>query len=334
MSSPAEIAIGPLLIGWMGNLFLFGVATVQCYIYMTSFKQDRLWTKIYVSVLYSANIANTIFLAVYLYNTLIKHFSDVEGLASVDWLFATDPVMTGFIAAQVQLFFVWRVKVLTGSTVAALATLVPTVAGFIGSLASSISIRTFNKFAEFNGFKGWVITWLVGETMADLMITTVLVTYLSKQKSGFKGSNELIDRIIRSTVQTGAVTSIFATIDLILFLVFPDNGLHLIFNVPLAKLYTTMLMSSLNSRKGWQYSSNDNGKMGSRPYTNAGIGTTSFRNGRPAQIVVHVDAHEMTDRMYGVDVQGDLEMNGSMSQEDTKGTMGGGSDSIVVPGKR
>ncbi|KAK7436179.1 hypothetical protein VKT23_019255 [Stygiomarasmius scandens] len=228
MTSPAEVALGPLFIGWMGNIFLFGVVTVQCYIYLKSYKQDRLWTKVYVAVLYLANLVNTIFLAIYLYETLIKNFSDLEGLGRVDWLFATDPVMTGFIASQVQLFFVWRVKVLTGSTIAAIATLVPTVAGF-------------------------------------------------------------------TTVQTGAITSAFATIDIILFLVFPDNGLHLIFNVPLAKLYSTMLMSSLNSRKGWQYSSGDGGKMSSRPYNG---GTTSFRNGRPAQIVVHVDAHEMTDRFY------------------------------------
>jgi len=35
--------------------------------------------------------------------------------------------------------------------------------------------------------------------------------------------------------------------------------------------------------------------MSSRPYNG---GTTSFRNGRAAQILVHVDAHEMTDRFY------------------------------------
>lgn len=33
------------------------------------------------------------------------------------------------------------------------------------------------------------------------------------------------------------------------------SGLHLIFNLPLSKLYTNSLMSSLNSRQGWQYDS-------------------------------------------------------------------------------
>ena len=33
------------------------------------------------------------------------------------------------------------------------------------------------------------------------------------------------------------------------------TGIHLIFNLPLSKLYTNSLMSSLNSRAGWKYGS-------------------------------------------------------------------------------
>ena len=76
------------------------------------------------------------------------------------------------------------------------------------------------------------------------------------------------------TVQTGLITALCAIINLILFLIFvrpipssfnlsflntllsshQPTGLHLIFNLPLSKLYTNSLMSSLNSRSGWQYS--------------------------------------------------------------------------------
>lgn len=75
------------------------------------------------------------------------------------------------------------------------------------------------------------------------------------------------------TVQTGMITAICAIIDLVLFLASVSSGqtvcgskdlltftptqpsgLHLIFNLPLSKLYTNSLMSSLNSRMGWKYS--------------------------------------------------------------------------------
>ena len=76
------------------------------------------------------------------------------------------------------------------------------------------------------------------------------------------------------TVQTGLITALCAIIDLVLFLVSVSprvhlppasrvdrplppllspqpTGLHLIFNLPLAKLYTNSLLSSLNSRALW-----------------------------------------------------------------------------------
>jgi hypothetical protein len=69
------------------------------------------------------------------------------------------------------------------------------------------------------------------------------------------------------TVQTGAITAVFAIIDLVTFLIsvrppvlsypsiygtnisfWQNSGLHLAFNFPLAKLYTNSLLSTLNAR--------------------------------------------------------------------------------------
>ncbi|KAG8707029.1 hypothetical protein FRC08_000734, partial [Ceratobasidium sp. 394] len=52
------------------------------------------------------------------------------------------------------------------------------------------------------------------------------------------------------TVQTGLLMSLWAVVDLIVFLVVPNN-LHLLFSLPLSKLCTNSLMSTLNSRGGW-----------------------------------------------------------------------------------
>lgn len=38
---------------------------------------------------------------------------------------------------------------------------------------------------------------------------------------------------------------------------------HVMINLPLAKLYTNSLMSSLNSRQGWQYDSSNGSIIGS-----------------------------------------------------------------------
>lgn len=71
------------------------------------------------------------------------------------------------------------------------------------------------------------------------------------------------------TVQTGLVTALCATLDLICFFASVSNtisaqpcnllsmkqptALHTAFNEPMAQLYANSLMSSLNSRSGWGY---------------------------------------------------------------------------------
>ncbi|KAE9390870.1 hypothetical protein BT96DRAFT_801391, partial [Gymnopus androsaceus JB14] len=101
-----------------------------------------------------------------------------------------------------------------------------------------------------------VIMWLVGECLGDIAITCVLYSFVlalltricsHKHKTGFEASDVLVDRIIRLTVQTGLITACCATLDIVFFLTDP-TGIHLIFNFPLAKLYTNSVMSSLNSR--------------------------------------------------------------------------------------
>ncbi|KAL4248567.1 hypothetical protein AB1N83_014126 [Pleurotus pulmonarius] len=50
------------------------------------------------------------------------------------------------------------------------------------------------------------------------------------------------------TLQTGLLTSIFASLDAILFLAIPDTAYNFALDFPLSKLYTNSLLSSLNAR--------------------------------------------------------------------------------------
>lgn len=138
-------------------------------------------------------------------------------------VFVTDPALTGIICGAVQLFFAWRVKVLTsnwylGALVAILA--LAGIGGSIATASASLATGTFTKFQEFQSI---VIVWLVSACVGDFTITAILVWYLRKHKTGFQGSDELVDRIIRATVQTGLITSIMAIIDLIVYLVDPSG---------------------------------------------------------------------------------------------------------------
>ncbi len=117
------------------------------------------------------------------------------------------------------LFFAWRVKVLTSNWYLAALVAALALAGAGGAIAATAKIRVIPGFADFQEFQSVVIIWLVASCVADIAITAILVSYLRRHKTGFQGSDELVDRIIRATVQTGLITSVVAIVDLILFLV-------------------------------------------------------------------------------------------------------------------
>ncbi|KAJ7220707.1 hypothetical protein GGX14DRAFT_431798 [Mycena pura] len=113
MSVPsAAYAHGPMLIGVMLNVLLLGVVVMQVHIYFktyTHFDPRRL--KSLVAFVFIANVLNTGFAVADLYLALINHFGDFQYLKM-----STCPAhsLQGAVAGAVQMFFAWRVRVLTG----------------------------------------------------------------------------------------------------------------------------------------------------------------------------------------------------------------------------
>ncbi|ETW83074.1 hypothetical protein HETIRDRAFT_474219 [Heterobasidion irregulare TC 32-1] len=251
----AKLLHGPMLAGTFINAVLYGVSITQVYIYVKTFRTtDKQWIKGFIAVLFALDTINTVFDMAFMYDSVISHFGDVAYIQNANWIFCTDPALTGVIGVTVQLFFAWRVKILTGSTAASIVIALTAILQCLAGIATSIAVGFIPAYLEFRRFKPAVIVWLAGSAACDTMITIVLVWHLRRHKGGFSTTDDVIDRIIRVTVQTGMLTSLVALIDLVLFISSP-SGLHLAFNFPLSKLYTNSLLSSLNSRKGWAFTS-------------------------------------------------------------------------------
>ncbi|RPD62724.1 hypothetical protein L227DRAFT_609293 [Lentinus tigrinus ALCF2SS1-6] len=304
MGSPAMEIYGPIFIGVVFNIALYGIMVTQTYLYFQMYKRDRTWMKLLVFLLFICDTVNCAFDVAFVYIPLVNNFGNNEAISRASWVFATDPFMTGFIAALVQFFFAWRVKVLTANMFAVCVICFCSFAQLCGGLGTSIAVGMIPEFVQFRKFQVIVIIWLAFSAVADTLITAALVWHLRRNKTGMALTDGIINKIIRMTVQTGLITALCAIIDLILFIVSP-TGLHLIFNLPLSKLYTNSLMSSLNSRSGWQYS--DSSQVMSQ---NANRSETqrlprvrnvnmlkSGDHGRrgPQEIYIDVESHEMVD---------------------------------------
>jgi len=112
-------------------------------------------------------------------------------------------------------------------------------------------------FVDFKSFKLVAILAFASEMLGDIMISSILVWFLQTHKSGFRHSNEMVDRIVRFTLQTGLLTLGLVGADMLLYLMNRTGGTYLLLNIVTSKIYTSSLLSSLNSRQGWGYDTSE-----------------------------------------------------------------------------
>ncbi|KDQ23257.1 hypothetical protein PLEOSDRAFT_171365 [Pleurotus ostreatus PC15] len=264
---PAEVAHGSIFIGFVIKLILYGLIILQGYLYFATFKRDRGWMKFLIAFLLVADTVNIVFDTIYLYTALIKHFDDPGYLANANWLFATGD------------------NHCSSATVLCMAS--QSIDGqYLDGFFDSSYIHFQQSHPFIAGSQSVLSEPLLRQSGCDHMACWFRCVrslhnhsndMASRQhKNTFGGSNQVIDRIIRSwafnsifclwflikisvTVQTGLLQTVLAIIDLIFFLVDP-SGTHLIFNWILSKLYSNTILSSLNSRSGWKFGSSDDGQ--------------------------------------------------------------------------
>ncbi|EKM79469.1 hypothetical protein AGABI1DRAFT_114029, partial [Agaricus bisporus var. burnettii JB137-S8] len=295
MAGGSEIVHGPLFLGTAFNVLLYGISITQTYLYLTSSKEDKWFIKYFVYFLFITDTIHTVFTLVYLYDSLIKNFGNVPYLETANWIFSTDPALTGIIGGAVQAFFSWRVKVLTRNTFLSLFILFCSVISFFMGLATAAAIAFIPKFNEFQRFRIVVILWLGSSCIADIVITTTMVLYLRRHRTGFSQTDHQVDRIIRVTMHTGLVTALWALVDLLLYLS-SSSGKHLFFNFCLSKLYTNSLMSSLNSRGGWRYNEDSNAAFAfEHKRSTANFQNQPNSNIMAPEVFVHVESHELVN---------------------------------------
>ncbi|KAG8951426.1 hypothetical protein FRC04_006197 [Tulasnella sp. 424] len=171
--------------------------------------------------------------------------------------------------------------------------------------------------------------------LADVMITISLVSYLAKANSGFSQTDDVISsdeadetastELIRTTVETGAVTATAATTELILFLVYKNNNLHMIPALALAKLYTNTLLATLNARSE-VFNGSERSRMSTlargMEWRSASDGTAVGSKKVSQRAEVTVTTHTMQDNVAMVDLPHDRRLPQSQTALDDEASFG------------
>jgi len=239
-----------MLIGVFLNTILYGVLLVQTFIYFQTYKKDTPWIRYFVLYLFIVETLNTGFDIAMIYEPLITRYGTPRAVSVAPMMLSADAIVTVAISTPVQLFIAWRIWTIGKSIIITFIISFFAICSFVGGVATTVSVSLIPEYFRFGEFQWAVITWLASSAVADIVITVSLVWSL-RNKRGFTATNDIINRIIRLSVQTGAITTISAIADIAGFLVFPHTTVNFIADLPLSKLYTNSLLSTLNARVGW-----------------------------------------------------------------------------------
>jgi hypothetical protein len=244
---------GPLLLGFLFAYCLFGVLFTQVYTYWVAFPRDKLGLKVFVWLIFLLELA----LLVMTTNTAWWFFGSGYGNLShftqFDPTSPLQPLIVGILTTLFHLFYAWRMYTLSKNLIlpCVISAITATQLGMTMYVAVHGS-QTHGHLEAIMGqsFRRVYTVWIVSGIGADTIVTVGMAYILWKIRK-FSDTSQTVNRInslIKYTAETGAIITILAIVDVILYLVERDTFLFFMLYYVQTKLYSNTLMSSLNSR--------------------------------------------------------------------------------------
>ncbi|TFK69152.1 hypothetical protein BDN72DRAFT_897544 [Pluteus cervinus] len=212
---------------------LYGVSCVQTWYYFNRYRADAL----YIKILVGSVLANNSFKKTYttqvgtvwfadsvhqglishtVYYYVISHYDDPSRLAHVVWSILLEVSLNAFIGLLVQGFLTWRIWRLSDrNRVLTVVIVILVLSGFACSIIFTVQSMRLDTWVQLTELKGLSMAVNVLAAATDVVIAGVLFYYLHRCRTGFKGSDTIISKLILYTVSTGALTSICAIASLL-----------------------------------------------------------------------------------------------------------------------
>jgi len=246
----------PLLFGSVWNWCLFGVLLVQIYVYSYNFPEDKKFLKLFVYGVFFLETLQTALSGADLYYWFVSGYGNLRHLTNPYANPFDVPVIEALVSLSVQFFFAYRIWVLSSKKfwwyclIICLCSTIDATAAFIGGIYTFMG----GKFPSGKGLVSVSMVWLIGNTMADILIAAAMLYHLVRRRRDRDclGSSHILDhalpRIVGLTVETNLMTTSVGIISLLIVMIFPQENWYTCPMAILGKLYSNTLLVSLNNR--------------------------------------------------------------------------------------
>ncbi|KAF7985699.1 hypothetical protein HWV62_2272 [Athelia sp. TMB] len=120
-------------------------------------------------------------------------------LGKATWEWNCEPALTAIIAGCVQLFYAWRILLLTKYRSITILVVLSTITAIIAGIDTAVLGQRHPLFSDWPGkFHIEFGTWLGASLLADLVIAATLLRFLWKRKTGDVAMDHVVNRIFMS----------------------------------------------------------------------------------------------------------------------------------------
>ncbi|KAG8946247.1 hypothetical protein FRC04_011993 [Tulasnella sp. 424] len=243
-------SVGPFVTGIMLQQMLMGVLVVQVYDYFRLFSKDPPLNKVLVSSLLVVSVIQTVFNYISLYRSGVTYYAQFEKFDTGSWTLWSEIAITALIGALSQGFFLERCFAATKSWLVLVGGGIAILASLCAGFAASIFWGQTKKISEMSNMTVSMALWLISSAVIGIVISVILITKLMLAKTEFKRTEAIITRIVRLSFTTSALTAAVTVVEIVLYLVLPNEGWHLLPFFALAKIYAISVLVTLSSRSG------------------------------------------------------------------------------------
>jgi len=248
MDTDLRLILGPIVLAVVFNAVVYGTCIIQWYNYYTSGHKDPCYTQLLVGWVFFLDTFHTAAATYMLWEFVVPNFGNPLIFFHLPWPFPTTPIFICLASVPVQIFLAYRIKGLSHSLLLFIGLVTLSLAqgacGFAGGILATINPDP----THFTALIPLANAWISIAVFVDVAITLALLCFLRRSKTGFRRTDNVIERLIRTAVETCAIGAIFCIIDVIVFTTRIDTNLHYFFVLPQGRIYTNTLMMTLNSR--------------------------------------------------------------------------------------
>ncbi|RPD69898.1 hypothetical protein L226DRAFT_262213 [Lentinus tigrinus ALCF2SS1-7] len=267
----AEAVMSGLFISVFVAGILYGMTTLQTFLYWQAYPRDGTFLKSIVAFIWVLETLHTALCIRFLYAYLILGFGDIFNFLRVDWAVGLSVLTSVIVGACVQGYYIWRVWIVSGGSIlwtSIIGVFAIARTGFaIGSTALCYIYPNWLKLRDYGPALATVSGGLGSAALVDLLVALTLTFYLKRGTNLWEGSyyhkqsTNMVNQILLYTVNTGAITSATSVVCVILFAANKVTLTFLGFAAIQTKLYANSFLGSLNARAHLRKTLLDNSGM-------------------------------------------------------------------------